>query len=248
MVAAVAVACGLGMWQLNGWREARAAEARDLTTLAPIPLTDAMGPDDPFPADAVGRPVTAEGEWVPDGTVYVEGKQHDGVDGVWVVTPLAVGRANDPALLVVRGWAPSPEGATAPPVGAAALTAWLQPPDGTGQNDPDPTDDVLPQVRIADAIQHVDQDLYGAYGVLDHTAAGRNTGAEGLAPADLEQLPASGQFTALRNFLYALEWWFFAGFAVFVWWRWLRDETRDEVEPRPGAEAGVEPAPAESVG
>jgi len=31
-------------------------------------------------------------------------------------------------------------------------------------------------------------------------------------------------FTSVRNFLYALEWWVFGGFAVYLWWRWCRDE------------------------
>ena len=35
--------------------------------------------------------------------------------------------------------------------------------EGSGVSDPDPTDDVLPEMRVADAIQHVDQDLYGGY-------------------------------------------------------------------------------------
>jgi hypothetical protein len=45
-----------------------------------------------------------------------------------------------------------------------------------------------------------------------------------LEPADLDQLPEVGRFTALRNLLYAVEWWFFGAFAVFVWVRWLREE------------------------
>ena len=43
------------------------------------------------------------------------------------------------------------------------MTGWLQPGEGSGLTDPDPTDDVLPEMRIADAIQHVDQDLYSGY-------------------------------------------------------------------------------------
>ena len=37
-------------------------------------------------------------------------------------------------------------------------------------------------------------------------------------------MPEVGTFTALRNLLYAFEWWFFGAFAAFVWWRWVRDE------------------------
>jgi surfeit locus 1 family protein len=39
-----------------------------------------------------------------------------------------------------------------------------------------------------------------------------------------DSLPKPSSFTALRNLLYALEWWGFGGFAVFLWWRWYRDE------------------------
>ena len=67
-------------------------------------------------------------------------------------------------------------------------------------------------MRTADLLQHVDQDLYGAYGVAQVPEAG-------LQAATLEQLPEVGRFTALRNLLYAIEWWFFGAFAAFIWWR-----------------------------
>ena len=51
-----------------------------------------------------------------------------------------------------------------------------------------------------------------------------NDGTEGLEPASLDQLPQAGRFTAVRNLLYAFEWWVFGLFAAFIWWRWVRDE------------------------
>jgi len=217
-LAAVAAAGGLGVWQYDAWQAHRDAAATDLTHAKPEPLRAVIGPDDPFPGTKVGQPVTVVGSWVPDGTVYVSGREHEGRDGYWVVTPVAVGGADAPALPVVRGWVDDPRDAPAPPAGAADLTAWLQPPEGTGQVDDDPTDDVLPQLRIADVIQHVDQDLYGAYGVA-------RTPGPGLARASLDQLPDVGAFTGIRNLLYALEWWFFGLFAAFVWWRWVTETT-----------------------
>ncbi|MGD9962010.1 SURF1 family protein [Nocardioides sp.] len=221
-VVLVATAIGLGLWQYDAWQTRRSAEATDLTQRDPIPLADAIGPDDPFPGNLVGQPVTVTGTWVPQGTVYVSGREHEGRDGFWMVTPLQVD-GGDSALEIVLGWTASLQDAPAAPDGAGEVVAWLQPPEGTGEADPDPADDVLPQLRIADAIQHVDQDLYGAYAVQLGEYAG-------LVQADLEQLPDAGRFTALRNLLYALEWWVFGGFAVFIWWRWVRDEVlvRDE--------------------
>jgi cytochrome oxidase assembly protein ShyY1 len=132
-----------------------------------------------------------------------------------------VGGPDSAALPVVRGWVAHPDEAPAAPTGPADLEAWLQPPEGTGEVDADPRDDVLPQLRIADVIQHVDQDLYGAYGVARDPEAG-------LERADLEQLPDVGALTSIRNLLYAIEWWFFGAFAAFIWWRWLTEDPEPE--------------------
>jgi hypothetical protein len=119
------------------------------------------------------------------------------------------------------------------------VVGWLPPGEGTGAADADPTDDLLPQLRIADLVQLVDQDMYGAYVVA------REPGS-GLEPATLDQLPPAGTFTAWRNLAYAVEWWLFAGFAGFIWWRHVRDATsrRPDVEADESAESrhvGSEP-------
>ncbi|MFC4785866.1 SURF1 family protein [Nocardioides sp. MAHUQ-72] len=238
-----AAAVGLGVWQYDAWQARRAAEATDLTLEDPVPLDSVIGPDDPFPGTKVGQPVILDGQWVPEGTVYVSGREQDGRDGYWVVTPLAVTGAQDPAIPVVRGWVDDWHDAPEAPTGRAEMVGWLQPTEGTGEVDDDPDDDVLPQLRTADVIQHVDQDLYGAYAVVaDKAAPGSwpvgdralNDGTAGLAPADLAQLPDAGRFTALRNLLYAIEWVFFGAFVVFVWWRWTQDVRREaDTEPEP---------------
>jgi cytochrome oxidase assembly protein ShyY1 len=226
VVAALVAAGWLGLWQYHGWQERRATEARDLTQAAPIPLDDAIGPDDPFPGDLVGQPVEVHGEWA-GGTVYVSGRRHDGQEGYWVVDPVRVGQS---LLPTVRGWTASTDGV--PPVsGPVDLVGWLQPSESTGVPDDDPADDVLPQLRVADLAQRFDEDLYGAYVVMrDPPPAGA------LVEADLEELPDAGRFTGIRNLLYAAEWWFFGLFAAFVWWRWAREET--ESDAAAGAPAG----------
>ncbi len=189
-VVLTAAAVGLGVWQYDAWQARRAAEAQDLTRVEPVGLRSVIGPDDPFPGNRIGQPVILGGTWVPDGTVYVSGREQDGREGYWVVTPLAITGAHDPAIPVVRGWVTDPGRAPAPPTGYGELVGWLQPPEGTGEADADPRDDVLPQLRTADVIQHVDQDLYGAYAVVaDRAAPGKwpvgdratNDGTTGLA-------------------------------------------------------------------
>lgn len=228
----VAIAGGLGVWQVGSWQEQREDEAASRTDREPVPLAEALGPDQPFPKSQVGRPVEVSGTWVPDGTVYIEERRSSEAeaDGYWAVTPVAVdGEAS--ALLVVRGWVADLDQAPAPASGPAELVGWLQPPEGSGQADQDRGDDVLPQVRIADAIQHIDQDLYGAFAVVDHSrlaardaAAAGPAGTAGLLPVTPDQLPPVARTTGLRNLLYGIEWWVFGGFAVFLWWRWCRDE------------------------
>ncbi|WP_114423610.1 SURF1 family protein [Nocardioides houyundeii] len=234
-VVLVAIAMLLGVWQVQVWQDERSDAAAGRAELEPVPLADSLGPDDPFPTSQVGMPVRMSGTWVPEGTVLVSGRRQGDQDGYWVVTPLAVppdgdGAAgpDDPALLVVRGWTAGLDDVPAPPQGEAEIVGWLQPPEGsTGATDEDRSDDVIPQVRIADAIQHVDQDLYGAYLVVDTDSAElRNPGIAGLAPADLDELPEVGRGTGIRNLLYGIEWWVFAGFAAFIWWRWCADEVR----------------------
>ena len=118
---------------------------------------------------------------MPEGTVYVSGREHEGRTGTgWSRrSPSAARRpraAGGPRLGRRAGTRRRRRPAT------AELDGWLQPAEGTGEADKDPTDDVLPQVRIADLIQHVDQDLYGAYGVATEPEPGWQR-------ASLDQLP-----------------------------------------------------------
>lgn len=246
-LAAATIGVLLGLWQLDAWQAQRDAEARDLSSLSPVPLDEVIDGDDPFPSSAVGRPVTLAGEWLPESTFYVSGREYAGRDGLWAVTPVAVcdeppacGRSS--ALLVVRGWAAGPGEAPVPPEGAVELTGWLQPPEGSGVTDVDPSDDVIPEVRIADAIQRVDQDLYGAFLIAEEADPGQ--ALAGLEPVTPESLPEPPSDTGLRNFLYGIQWFVFTGFALFIWWRWAKDEVERE---RKGRQVAAATAAAEAA-
>jgi surfeit locus 1 family protein len=212
-VVAVAVTVAgvlLGVWQYDVWQQGREQGTAARADAAPRPLDDVISSDAAFPRDAVGQPVRFTGRWLPASTLYVDA-QMSGRRGVWAVTPVAVcddqpscGKA--PAVLVVRGWAASQSQAPPPPHGSAEVTGWLQP--GEGSSSP---------LRIVDQLQRVDRDLYGGY-VISRAPA------QGLSAVTPANLPRPDTWTSLRNLLYALEWWVFAGFAVYAWWRWCRDE------------------------
>lgn len=235
----VGVAVSLGVWQFNAWEARRAAEARDLTEQPAVALTEVMGNDDPFPGLQVGQPVEVSGDWLPGG-FWVADRQHDGTNGYWAVAPLAVGGVGQPAVLVVRGWSAEPAADLLAAEGSADVTGWLQPPQGGLVTDDDPNDDVFPELRVADAMQRVDVDLYSAYVVLDPD---RSSATDGLEAAQLDALPEVDRFTALKNLLYAVEWWIFGAFAAFIWWRWRRDaHAAVDAWERAEAEGGAQPA------
>jgi surfeit locus 1 family protein len=216
---AVVAAVLLGRWQLDAWQSHREDTAADLADSEPVPLADVLGADDPFPGSSVGRPVEVSGRWLPEATFRVADREQDGSTGFWVVTPVDTG---DAALPVVLGWSPSAEQPLRPPDGPAELVGWLQPGEGSAEPDEDPADDVLPSLRIATVSQRLDQDLYSGFAILDVPAEPRGE----LVPVTPASLPEAPTSTGLRNFLYGVEWFLFAGFAAFLWWRWTRDELR----------------------
>ncbi len=239
MVVAVAAAVALGVWQYDAWGAQRAAEARDLSDVAPVALGSVITPDGVLSSDDLGRPVTLSGTWLPQSTLFVSDRRHDGRTGYWVMTPVLVGES---ALPVVRGWSAQP--AAQAVSGPVELTGWMQASEGSSIPDEDPSDDVIPEMRIASIVQRVDTDLYSAYVVSRSTSTPDATA--GLAQVAPDSIPRVGQFTALRNLLYAFQWWVFAGFAVFIWVRWCRDvlEAREAETHQDGARAAQTPTSA----
>jgi len=229
-VVCVSIAVGMGVWQYDAWTARRAAERVDLTHADPVPITDVFGPDDPFPRAGLGRPVTITGTFLDAGTVLVAGRDDaEGRSGRWLVTPISVGAADAPAVPVVRGWVPDDTDLATlpkPPTGEVDLVGWLQPTEAGSEPDDDPDDRVVPALRIADLVQLLDgQDMYGGYVIAEEPTS--SDAAAGVAAADLDQMPPVSRFTGLRNILYAIEWWLFAAFAAFLWWRYVRDATRE---------------------
>ena len=163
------------------------------------------------------------GTWLPEDTVYVSGRTGGpaDADGVWVVTPVAVD-GGDAALLVVRGWAADPASAPAAPTGRATWSGCCSPATRSTEVDADPADDVLPALRVTDVAPAPRRRP------LRRVRRRAPTRRPGLAAATVEQLPPAGRFTALRNLLYALEWWVFGAFAAFIWWRHVRDQLAAE--------------------
>ncbi|HET7328827.1 MAG TPA: SURF1 family protein [Nocardioidaceae bacterium] len=218
-VVAITAMVVLGMWQLGAYGERQQVSAQQQADRPPVPIDDVLGPDDAFTAEADARTVTVTGSY---------GEQQFLVDGddaqtPWLVTPLRT--ATGSSVLVVRGYAGQP---APPPAGAVTVSGSLLP-SQPREDDPAPGDGVEPSVAIARLVADVDTDLYSGFVVLE----------DQRPPADLATVTPptpDPSFTAgIRNLMYALQWWAFAAFGVFMWWRIARDEIR----ARPAGNAQV---------
>lgn len=236
MILCVSFAVGLGLWQFDAWQTRRADAAVDVSNKTPITLDSVMSGDSSFPGRSLGRPVTFSGTWMAGSTLYVEDRKLAGTAGFWVVTPVLV-EGSTSAIPVVRGWSASPSSSA--PTGTVAVTGWLQATEGSGPQDEDPHDDVLTGMRLASMVEHVDADLYSGYVVARDVAGQGAADGNDLRSVSASAVPAVSGFTALRNFLYAVEWWVFGAFALFVWVRWCKDtvEVFDSLEAGTPTEA-----------
>jgi surfeit locus 1 family protein len=109
----VTVVCaGLGVWQLRrlGERQATNTVAAAKRSLPAVTIGAGSRPQD---SALVGRRLMAVGRFDYDRTIVVRGQALDGVPGVHAVTPLLIA-GTDTALLVNRGFVPSPDAVHAP--------------------------------------------------------------------------------------------------------------------------------------
>lgn len=213
----VAVVClRLGWWQLD---RARPEEALP-TTGSATTLATLVQPGAALDGRLVGRLVTATGRYLPDQDRMVRARPSEsGGQGVWVLSAL---RTDTGATLpVVRGWASQADASAAPPppTGRVTVEGVLQPPDT-------PVDNVvnavptrwspLTSVTPAELVGlYPSAPIYDAYVLLSPASPG----LKAVAPLATRR----GTWNVL-NAVYALQWWAFAGFAAFMWFRILREE------------------------
>jgi surfeit locus 1 family protein len=207
-----------GWWQLEAWRHEQADDAAGRADREPVALADVLGPDDPLANEDDGVPVEVHGRYGPTEQQFlVSDRAEGGEDGYWVLSPLLVDGITPPsALLVVRGW--TTHAGTLPPVPAGDVTeTGVLAPGEEGSADVGP-DRVVEAVRIPALVNAVDTDLYSAF--LVRTGDSPGPGLEPVTPPADDPSWSAG----LRNLAYALQWWLFGGFAVFMWWRMCADE------------------------
>jgi surfeit locus 1 family protein len=107
---AAAICARLGVWQLHRLAERRALNAEVESRLAAPPLTLTSGVANGSVDSLTYRRARAAGVFAFADQAVEENRSHEGLPGVYVVTPLRF--ADGTGVLVSRGWAFSPDART----------------------------------------------------------------------------------------------------------------------------------------
>ena len=228
----------MGSWQLSRFED-RMQDQRTAETQAASSGREAARPlSEMLPVDksTSGRQVTATGHYGKQ--LLIPDRELDGRKGYYVLTLLRVDGGE--ALPVVRGWLPgSPDSAKPPaaPRGEVTVTGALQASETPGSNGVSARGGLpagqTAAISAASLVNLVPYDVYDAWVTLARADSGM-TAVPAAAPAD------SGlDLKAFQNLGYTGEWFVFAGFVVFMWFRLLRRE----VEFLRDAELGLVPEP-----
>jgi cytochrome oxidase assembly protein ShyY1 len=206
------------------------------------PLTETLRPGDFFPGSVSDQMVSAEGTYDPEKQVLVPGRLKNGNSGYWVVSAFAVtgapqlsGVAASPEtwIPVARGWVADPADAGAPPSGAVQLTGRLIPSES-------PLPATAPEagrataVSVAELINYWDISSYPGFVAATSEVANGSDMSAAAVDGDLKPLNIGPQPPAQKvnwlNVFYSLEWVVFAGFALFIWWRLVKDDYHRTLE------------------
>src|SRR3954452_24520401 len=199
----------LGRWQYSAYSEHQNDDASASLDRSPIPLDEDLGPDQAFPPEAVSRPVIVTGTYAGDEQFYVRDMGSLGQFGV--ATPVVT--ASGAAIIVVRG------ASGAAPVSAPCCPVRVEGVLEPSQSLAAPLNGrrLTNGIQIARLVPDFDRDLYAGY-----VLATSSTPPDSLEPIAAPR-PDASFWAGIRNLIYAFQWWLFAAFVVFMWWRIIRD-------------------------
>lgn len=227
----------LGRWQLE--RSVIADAANQIDTETPVELLTVAEPATPVDSASFARIVDVTGSFVADDFLVLHGRLQEGEGGAWLIGRLLVTVPEDAgasirtepepvSLAVALGWAESAEAAL------AAIPDWSEEREYRGRylpgEAPRPTDletgerSALSIAELVNVWPDYEGSIFAGYLILAEQPAGLEPIA---APPPLPE-----QQVNLLNLFYAVEWALFGGFAVYLWWRLVKDEMEKEAQQR----------------
>ena len=248
-LAIAAVMSVMGVWQLDVYQSKTASATAKRADAAPVALQSLFSIDEGLPSKAVGRRVTVDGTWGPAADqVFIADRQQGSADGFWVVSPVMLEGSGAGAVMVVRGWVPSvSDPAAAAPTGPVRLSGAVVASEAEDSSDDAAKGRVLSSLRIPTIVHLVDYRVYDAFVIQSSIDSGV---VPSPAPAVVPPPAPPTDHAGLRNIAYAFQWWVFAAFTLWMWWRMVLDAHRSANEPDPGSTEGGDQAgePVESSG
>lgn len=246
----------LSKWQFDA--SARSLTSLDPAKDTLRPYSEVLVAGEPLTALTADTVAEAQGRYVPGSSYLVANRFDDGQAGYWVVsefvptgsaTVAAENLADKPrALAVARAWVKEPV-IPAEPAGELKIAGRIIANDGPVSSHLLPEADaerVLGSVATAQLANLWDSPLYGGIltlqaevpasekipanseGVIDPAATIMGQQAD-VRPIHAEQI-TNTQHNWL-NIFYAAEWVIFAAFALYIWWRTLKDAVEKQKNP-----------------
>lgn len=233
----------MGTWQLGRFED-RVATHEEATSARPAdraaaPLDSLL----PVDKNTSGRLASVSGEYADQ--LLVPERRLDGKSGFYVLTLLKTDTGK--AVPVVRGWLPGTADAgraPAAPTGRVEVTGALQASESSSSKGVYSSGGLpagqLGVIGAASLVNIVPYGLYDAWLTVQ-------TPADGMTPVPAQAPVNTGlDLKAFQNLGYTGEWFVFAAFVLFMWFRLYRRE----VETLRDAEAGLleeEPQPGPAV-
>lgn len=240
----------LGQWQLERAVEQSIVVERPTEDVRPF--AGVAEPDRPTEQAATAQTVEVTGAFVPGDTVIIEGRLNDGRAGYWPVAHLEVTDGAPGGLPVALGWAADEQtareaakrfDADADPDEPITLVGRFLPSEAPMEPDDETDAFSMQTVAVAQLINvwadYDDRPVYFGY----------VTAAEPIAGLDAILSPPPEQTAELNwlNIFYAAEWAVFAGFAVYLWYRLVRDAVERERDEQAEAAASVDREPSDAA-
>lgn len=215
----------LSQWQIE--RSIEQATVLDRDTELAVPLDSVASPQQAVTTLSAGQRVKVDAELVPTDVSVISGRINNGTAGYWVtghaVTPAGV------SLAIAAGWAQS-EDAAARAAGIlsgggdapSTLVGRYLPSEGSYDDDFEEGErSAMAVATLLNEWERAPDTIYGGYLILDEPLAG------------LEAIDSPPPSTEVElnwlNIFYAIEWVIFAGFALYLWYRLVRDAWEREL-------------------
>lgn len=222
-----AVFAGLGQWQWE--RSFASVDVPTRETETPVSLSSVAAPQAVISTDASGRLVSVRCNFVGGDDLWVTERLHPDGRGDWLIRHCQTSEGY--SLAVAAGWLEQSE-ATKRVEGVVAGTGEVLVGRYVPTESPQSSDfenNERSAISVAELINLWEQPgpVYGGYLVS-------SVAPEGLRAISTAPPPPDGELNWL-NLFYAAEWAIFALFAIYLWYRLVRDEWESEQAPQPEA-------------